>query len=244
MTIKVIINGANGRMGQEAVKAVNEDNTLELVGKAGKEDNLSEFIKSLKAQVVVDLTTAEVGFDNTLTILEAGASAVVGTSGFMPEHIETIKERCKALNRGCIIAPNFSLGAVLMMKYAAEIAKYLPQAEIIEYHHDKKIDAPSGTAMKTAELIAQHRHENFKAITCEKELIQGARGAEHHGVPIHAVRLPGLVAHQQVIFGSHFETLCIKHDSLHRASFMPGILLCCKKVVTLNQLVYGLENIL
>lgn len=243
MSIKVIINGANGRMGQEAVKAINADARFELVAQTGRTDNLAAEIKKLQATIVIDLTTAESVFENTKTIITAGAHPVVGTSGLQPEEFMTLKQLSAQKNLGGIIVPNFSIGAVLMMRYARDAAKYLPNVEIIEMHHDGKLDAPSGTAIKTAELIQEARQSSPETLDV-RETITGSRGAVKHGIHIHAVRLPGLVAHQQVLFGGNAETLTIRHDSMHRSCFMPGLLLACEKVSSLNELVYGLEHLL
>jgi len=243
MTIKVIINGANGRMGQEAVKAINADNELTLVAKTGRQDNLMQLIKDQQAEVVVDLTNAESVFENTKTIIDAGAHPVIGTSGLTSQEIHRLGQLCDTKNLSGIIVPNFSIGAVLMMRYAEDAAKYLPDVEIIEMHHDGKLDSPSGTALHTAELMNHHRKKNQDKKNL-KETIPGARGAKLDDIPIHAIRLPGLVAHQMVIFGGNAETLTIKHDSIHRSAFMPGLVLACKKVNTLKGLVSGLAHVM
>jgi 4-hydroxy-tetrahydrodipicolinate reductase len=236
--IKVIVNGAKGRMGQESVKAIKADPALELVAETDLEDNLSQTIHSTSAQVVVDFTLASVGFKNAKAILESGARPVIGTSGFDKKSVEDLSDLAKEKNLGGIIAPNFAIGAVLMMKFAKEAAKYLPNVEIIELHHDKKEDFPSGTAVKTAELIADGRDPEFFA----KE--DQGRAVYHAGVPIHSVRLPGYVAHQEVVFGGTAQTLSLRHDSIHRESFMPGVVLACKEAVKLDYLVFGLDVIL
>jgi len=243
MTISTIINGANGRMGQEAVRAIEQDPELTLLAKADRDDNLFDLIREHSAQVVVDFTVASSAFENTITILKAGARPVVGTTGFLPEQITEIKKLAHEKNLGVIIAPNFSIGAVLMMKYAQDAAKYFNHVEIIELHHDKKEDSPSGTAVKTAEMIAETLTPSTQK-TKEHETIPGARGANHLNIPIHAIRLPGLLAHQEVIFGSLGETLTIRHDTINRECFMPGVKLACKKVMEKNEVIYGLENIL
>jgi 4-hydroxy-tetrahydrodipicolinate reductase len=241
--IRVLINGANGRMGVAAAKAIAQDPELELVGTATRGDDLTAAIKQANAQVVVDFTNAEVVYDNTAMIIAAHAHPVIGTSGLTLEQIRQFQAQCARAKLGGIIAPNFSLGAVLLIKYSQEIAKYFSHVEIIEMHHDGKLDSPSGTALHTAEMIGAAlttKHPEKKL----RETIPGARGATHHQVPIHAIRLPGLVAHEQVIFGGVGETLTLKHDSIDRVSFMPGVCLACKKVRGLDQLVYGLENVL
>ena len=241
--IRVLINGARGRMGQASVKAVTEDPELDLVGQTDLGDDLSDKIRQNQAQVVVDFTVASVAMENSAAIIKSGARPVIGTSGLLPEQVSNLKKLCKKHNNGGVIAPNFSIGAVLMMKYAQDAAKYFPNAEVIEMHHDRKTDAPSGTAIKTANLMA----ESIKLVTGkidEEEIIPGARGAESEGIRIHSVRLSGLVAHQEVIFGGESQTLKIRHDSIHRDSFMPGLCLACKKVMLLKELVYGLEHLL
>lgn len=241
--VKVIVNGANGRMGKEAVKAINNDSVLQLVAECDFEDDLGALIKNSEAQVVVDLTAASAGFSNTQIILNAGACPVIGTSGFQAEQVKELQALAAEKQLGGLIAPNFSIGAVLMMKFSAEAAKYLPDAEVIEAHSPQKEESPSGTGIRTAELIAAARTKT--PIKCsDKELIEGARGAELHGVKLHSIRLPGVVAQQTVFFGGLSETLKIEHNSQHRESFMPGICLACKEVVKRNELVYGLEHLM
>lgn len=243
MAINVVVNGAKGRMGQESVKAILSDPELKLVGQADMGDDLLVMVKEKQADVVVDFTVASVVAENLQKIIEAGVRPVVGTSGLVECQVEELKQMAKAKNLGGIIAPNFAIGAVLMMKYAADAAKYMPQVEVIEYHHDRKEDSPSGTAVKTAEMIAKTR-ANFEPPCKGKETIAGARGAFHENVPVHSVRIPGVIANQEVIFGGLGQTLTIRHDSLNRESFMPGVRLACKKVMELDELVYGLENVL
>ena len=242
--IRVLVNGAKGRMGQEVVKAVTAAADLELVDQTDLGDDLIARIKASQAQAVVDFTTAAVAFENTRKILEAGVHPVVGTSGLLAEQVAELQQLAEDKGIGGLIAPNFAIGAVLLMKYAQDAAKYLPNVEVIELHHNRKADAPSGTAVKTAQLIAEARQEIPKALVQEKELFEGARGSEVHGVRVHSLRLPGLVAHQEVIFGGTGETLTIRHDSIHRESFMPGVCLACRKVIGTQQLFYGLEHLL
>lgn len=242
--IRVLVNGANGKMGQAAVKAITECPDLVLAGATGRGDDLAGEIKNKKADVVVDLTNAESVLKNTKIIIESGAHPVIGTTGFREEEVNQFKKVCADLKLGGIIAPNFSLGAVLAIKYAQEIAKYFPAIEIIEKHHDKKLDSPSGTAVFAAELLAKSRTSIPSLPQNTRETIAGARGANYCGIPIHAIRLPGLVAHLEILFGGTGETLSLRHDTIDRQCFMPGIILSCKKVVELKELVYGLENIL
>ena len=242
--IRVLVNGAKGRMGQEVVKAVTAASDLELVDQTDLGDDLIARIKASQAQAVVDFTTAAVAFENTRKILEAGVHPVIGTSGLLAEQVAELRQLAGDMGIGGLIAPNFAIGAVLLMKYAQDAAKYLPDVEVIELHHNRKADAPSGTAVKTAQLIAEARQEIPKALVEEKELFEGARGSEVHGVRVHSLRLPGLVAHQEVIFGGTGETLTIRHDSIQRESFMPGVCLACRKVIGTQKLFYGLEHLL
>ena len=230
-------------MGKESVKAVSEDPDLDLVAQTDLGDNLPGEISQTKAQVVVDFTTAAAAMKNARCIIESGARPVIGTSGLLPEQVAELQKLCNKQNLGGIIVPNFAIGAVLMMKYSQDAAKYFPHVEVIELHHDRKADAPSGTAIKTANLLAESRGSAPPTVD-EKEILSGARGANAEDIRIHSVRLPGLVAHQEVIFGGQSQTLTIRHDSIHRDSFMPGVCLACKKVMDLNELVYGLEHLL
>ena len=244
LPIRVLVNGALGRMGQVSVKAIQEDPALCLVGTTTRGDDLTAAINASRAQVVVELTNAEAVFTNSQTIIAAGAHPVIGASGLTLAQIQLLQATCAQQKLGGIIAANFSLGAVLLMKYAQEIARYYHHAEIIEMHHAGKLDSPSGTALHTADLMAANLRLADPMDPPARETIPGARGANLHGIPIHSVRMPGLVAYQQVIFGGTGETLTLQHNSIDRVSFMPGICLACKKVVTLSELVNGLENIL
>lgn len=245
MTIRILVNGAQGKMGQATVNAITNHSDLTLVGQTGPTDDLAAEIKQSQAQVVVDFTNADVVLKNTLTIINAGAHPVIGTSGLLAEQVKALQARCAELKLGGIIAPNFSLGAVLMMKHAQAIVKYFPHVEIIEMHHDGKLDSPSGTAVRTAEMLAVERTPSSSTNKKKtREVVPGARGATYQDISIHSVRLPGLVAHQQIIFGGTGETLTLRHDSIDRISFMPGVCLACIKVVALKELIYGLEGVL
>jgi 4-hydroxy-tetrahydrodipicolinate reductase len=244
MAIRVLVNGAKGRMGGQIVQAVRADPELELAGMADLGDDLTRMIREGRAQVVVDFTAPSAAFGNASAIVAAGVHPVVGTTGFKAAEIQTLQERCRERKLGGLIAPNFALGAVLMMRFAAEAARHLPYVEIIELHHDGKAEAPSGTAIKTAEMIQAARPQAPKLQVESKELAPGARGTNAWSVPIHSVRLPGHVAHQEVILGGLGETLRIRHDTISRESFLPGVLLGIKKVVGLKELVYGLEHLL
>lgn len=255
MGIHVIIAGFKGKMGQAAYQMVTADPDLELVGLLDPFTEETEVqgvpvyhqkeeLSGLAADVWVDFTTPKVAYENTRFALENSFSPVVGTTGFTKEQIAELKDLSKEKGLGGLIAPNFAVGAVLLMQFAAQAAKYFPNVEIIELHHDKKKDAPSGTAIKTAELIAENRPFMRQGASDEEELIAGARGADFEGMKIHSVRLPGLVAHQEVIFGSQGEGLTLRHDSYDRSSFMTGVNLGIKEVVKRHELVYGLEHLL
>lgn len=243
--IRVLVNGAKGRMGQEVVRAVQADAALQLAGEADMSDDLLAAIKAAEADVVVDFTVASSGFRNAELILQSGARPVIGTSGFKQDDVEKLQKLAAQKQLGGVIAPNFAIGAVLLMKFSREAARYMPDVEIIELHHDQKADSPSGTAIRTAELIALERDKGKRGErVSEHTIIPGARGAELEQIRIHSVRLPGFVAQQQVIFGSKGQTLTLKHDSNHRESFMPGVCHACKAVMTQKELFYGLEHLL
>ena len=238
--IKVLVNGAQGKMGRIAVQAVTEANDLDLVAQNGHHDDLAKAIKQHQANVVIDFTTPQAVFSNTQTIIDAGAHPVIGTTGLTPEQIQTLTQQCSQKKLGGIIAPNFSLGAVLMMKYAQDAAQFFPNVEIIEMHHPQKLDSPSGTAIKTAHMMASNRKAD-KAFPLKPA---PARGETHDQVQVHSVRLPGFYSHQTVIFGNTGEVLTICHQGIDRQCCVPGIAMACRKVVELKQLVYGLEKIL
>lgn len=243
MKIRVIVNGAKGKMGRLACETINNHPDLELVAGLGRDDHLPDVISATKAQVVVELTRADCVYKNSLTIIESNAHPVIGASGLLPGQIKVLQEKCNEKKLGGIVVPNFSIGAVLMMRFAEAAAFFLPEVEIIEAHHQQKLDAPSGTAMKTAEMIGAARHGKKNALAL-KEILPGVRGGTHQEVNIHSLRLPGFLASQQVIFGNTGETLTITHNSIDRSCFMPGIILSCQKVGKLNTLYYGLEHLL
>lgn len=244
MAIKVLINGAGGRMGQAAVDTISKESDLELVGQAHRGDDLMAMIKASRAEVVLDLTAASAVYENVTTIIAANAHPVIGTSGLMPQQVKELQQRCAEKQLGGIIAPNFSIGAVLMMRFAQMAAPYFSQVEIIEMHHTGKEDAPSGTAIKTAEMIASAREKAAAPKSSVREIIPGSRGALVNNVPIHALRIPGVVATQEVIFGGQGETLSIKDAAINRDAYMPGICFACRKVVSLKELIYGLDQLL
>lgn len=264
MKIKVILAGPRGKMGSEAIAMIQKEDNLELVACIDRKNNnkiLSdlglfpdmnipifedpeECLTTVKTDVLIDLTVPKVGYKHTLLAIEHNVRPVVGTSGFTSEQLQTLSQLSSEKKVGCIIAPNFALGAVLMMKFSQLASKYLPDVEIIEKHHDQKVDAPSGTAMKTLDLIKEVRKEKTQGHPDEKETMDGARGAEDEGIRVHSIRLPGLVAHQEVILGGEGQTLSIKHDSLDRVSFMSGIKIAVETVMETDTLIYGLENII
>ena len=259
MTIKIAVTGALGKMGQEVVKAVIADNDCELVCAIDKfnlgfnvhndvaiEGDIKKAFELKKPDVVIDFTQPDIIFENIKIYLDLGVKSVIGTTGLSSEQLSQIEKLTKEKNTGCFIAPNFSTGAVLMMKFAQLAAKYFNNAEIIEFHHNQKKDAPSGTAIKTAELMSQI-NSNFKEGNVEeKELIKGSRGGnfEKAQINIHSVRMPGFVASQEVIFGSMGQTLKIRHYSINRECYMGGVLMAVKHVAKNNNFTYGLENIL
>ncbi|NUN94754.1 MAG: 4-hydroxy-tetrahydrodipicolinate reductase [Candidatus Omnitrophica bacterium] len=246
--IQVIVNGAKGRMGQETVKAVRAAEGLELVGALDLGDDLARELAGRRGTVVVDFTHPSSAYPNAMTILEAGCHGVIGTTGFTEEQIDNLRERCADSRQGFFVAPNFAIGAVLMMRFAAEAAKHMERAEIIELHHPGKADAPSGTAHKTAQMMAEARVDaglpEFEGPEAATNLIPGTRGGSLRGIRLHAVRMPGMLANQEVILGAAGQTLTIRHDSIDRSCFMPGVILACKKVKDLKGLVVGLDRLI
>lgn len=203
--------------------------------------DLGSALGMAKADAAVVFSIPSAAMDDIRACMKAKVVPVVGTTGITTENLQEIRALAEENGVGAIIAPNFAIGAVLMMKAAGDIAKYMPAVEIIELHHDKKLDAPSGTAIKTAEMMSACKPEGFVQAVCENV---PARGGDFHGVRIHSIRLPGLVAHQEIIFGGLGQTLTIRHDSYDRKSFMPGVLLALRKTCGLTEVIYGLENIL
>jgi 4-hydroxy-tetrahydrodipicolinate reductase len=233
-------------MGAEVCRAVDAAEDLELVAMVDQGDWLFNAADA-GAQVIVDFTTADVVMDNLHWCIDQGINAVVGTSGFTEQRLDRVRTWLSHKpDVGVLIAPNFGVGAVLMMQFAEKAARYFESAEIIELHHPRKLDAPSGTATHTAQLIAAARAQAGLAAMPDatKEELPGARGAEIDGVRVHSVRAAGLVAHQEVLFGTAGETLTIRHDSLDRASFMPGVLLAVRQVLSRPGLTIGLDSLL
>lgn len=243
MAIKVMVNGAFGKMGQLACAALENDARFELIAQTGRTDSLAEKLDHYKPEVVVDLTSAEHVFDNAFCIVRHHIRPVIGTTGLFPAQIESLTAQCEKNHLGGLIVPNFSIGAVLMMKFSQLAAPFYPDIEIVEAHHPQKKDAPSGTAMKTATDIAQMRKAT-QSDDIGKELIAGARGARYENIPIHSIRMAGVLAEQTVYLGHMGETLSITHRAIDRSCYMPGLLLSCAKVMHLSSLHYGLESIL
>lgn len=262
-TINVAVMGAAGKMGREICKGVLNEPSLNLVavfdvmfpchdigsliGMAPSGVVIERKYNSKanrKIDVVIDFTNAQALLSNIDKFIEDGINVVIGTTGLTDTEISAIGEKAKNSNVGVFMAPNFAIGAVLMMKFAIEAAKYLPHVEIIELHHDQKLDAPSGTAIKTLSEISKVRKTFSQGAEQEYEKIPGSRGGDYEGMRIHSVRLPGLVAHQEVLFGGMGQTLTLRHDSISRESFIAGIMLAVKKVPTWQGLIYGLEKIL
>jgi 4-hydroxy-tetrahydrodipicolinate reductase len=242
--IKVAVLGAKGKMGAQTCQAVEAADDLELVAALDQGDELDQLTKA-GAEVVVDFTRPEVVMDNLGWCIGHGIHAVVGTTGFTEERLATLRTQLEAdPGTGVLIAPNFSIGAVLMMQFAAKAAPYYESVEIIELHHPDKVDAPSGTAQRTAQLIADARREAGSAPIPDATStgLDGARGADVDGIAVHSIRLRGLVAHQEVLLGDVGETLSIRHDSMHRESFMAGVLLGVRKIVDTRGLTVGLEH--
>ncbi len=253
---KVVVVGAAGKMGQAVCTAVIEDADLELVGTIDKQgfqveslevrglkirSDLGAVLDETGAHVIVDFTKADAVMNNAEIALNAGAHAVIGTTGMSPADTDTLVSLTEKTGRNIIVAPNFALGAVIMMKLGQRISRYFDRAEIVEYHHDEKHDAPSGTSILSAEMIA----ENLQAEPLDEvEKHAGARGATVKGIPVHSVRMPGYVAHQEIMFGLKGQVLSIRHDSIDRTSFMPGVVMAIKEIGARSGFTYGLDKLL
>lgn len=261
--VKVIVAGFKGSMGNKSVHMVLDHKDFELVGAfdpTATESNLNEIpefkdvdvpvyknfdeIDTDAPDVWIDFTVPKAVYGNTKFALEHDIRPVIGTTGLTDDQIVELKKIAKEHNIGGLIAPNFGISAVLLMQFAQKAAQYFPNVEIIEMHHDHKLDAPSGTAIATAQKIAEVRKEHKQGNPDEKETLKGARGADYQGMRIHSVRLPGYVAHEQVLFGGPGEALTIRQDSFDRSSFMSGVAIAVAKVGGVNELLVGLENLL
>ena len=246
MGIKVGVLGAKGRVGHAIVEGVNAADDLELVAEIGRDTPLQELVDN-GAEVVVDFTQPGVVMDNLKFVVEHGIHAVVGTTGFDAERLAKVEEWTKADGAGhVLIAPNFAISAVLTMTLAKQAAKFFETAEVIEFHHPTKLDAPSGTAIHTAQGIAEARKEAGLGAMPDatEQSLEGARGANVDGVPVHAVRMRGMVAHEEVIFGAQGQSLTIRQDSYDRSSFTPGVLVGVRNIAEHPGLVVGLDNYL
>jgi 4-hydroxy-tetrahydrodipicolinate reductase len=261
--VKVAVVGAAGKMGRESIKAITRQNDMEvvaaidhqcvdepvksLIGNEGPDlsvrSKVGEALDETRPDVLLDFTHASCAPEHALSALKRKIAVVIGASGLSSADLQVVKESCVEHETACLLVPNFALGAVLMMRFAEIAAKWLPNAEVIELHHPAKADAPSGTALHTAKVIQTARASAPReAHSIEKA--EGARGAQVDGVRIHSVRLPGLLAHQEVLFGGAGETLTIRHDSMDRTSFMDGVLLACREVRSLSGLVVGLDKVM
>lgn len=261
-TIKVLVAGALGRMGKEVVSAVCADRELDLAGAVDKKaveeylslpgglglipisKDIEGMLIRVKPHVIVDFTQPEGVMDNIRTALRHRVVPVVGTTGISQQNLKEIEALCREHRTGAFVAPNFAIGANLMMHFARIASKYFGAAEITELHHDGKADAPSGTAIQTAEEMLKARGQPFGEGNTTKVVVEGVRGGSVGGVHIHSVRLPGLVAHQEVLFGGQGQTLLIRHDSINRESFMPGVIMAIKEAPRLEGLVHGLDHLM
>lgn len=247
--IKVAVCGANGKMGKEVVNAVNNAEDMELVAKIdifeGEFTTIEEAHNSKEIDVLIDFTQPNSIYNNAKYCLSNKINIVIGTTGLKDEQIEELKQMSEANKTACFIAPNFSTGAVLMMMFSKMAAKYFDNAEIIELHHNQKKDAPSGTAVKTAAMMAENNNNFTKGNCPETETIKGARGANsYNNIHIHSVRMPGYIASQEVILGASGQILTIRHDSMNRECYMAGVLLATRYAVENKNFVYGLDNIM
>jgi 4-hydroxy-tetrahydrodipicolinate reductase len=262
MPIEVVIHGALGRMGREVVAAVCRDPQLKPVGAVdskaegaslplpGRQDSiplssdLGSLLTQAKPQVVVDFSVAEAAMNVARLATQRKINLVIGTTGLSPDALTEMDKLARANQVGVIVASNFALGAVVMVHLAKIAARYFEHAEIVEMHHEQKLDAPSGTALSTARAMAEARGKPFRHPETQKESLKGTRGGELEGTSVHSVRLPGLMAHQEIIFGTSGQTLTIRHDTINRECYMPGVVLAIKKAVELKGLTYGLEKLL
>jgi len=262
MPVRVIVHGALGRMGREVIKALCGDPQLSPVGAVDKRaseeylplpdqsrviplsSNLEALLEQTEPEVLVDFSVAEATLPAVRTAVSHGVNLVIGTTGLSAENLAEIDQLAKTNEVGAIVAPNFALGAVVMIHLAKVAARFFDHAEIIEMHHEQKLDAPSGTALSTARAMLEARGKSFLCPQIQKESLGGTRGGELEGIALHSVRLPGLMAHQEVIFGTAGQTLTLRHDTINRECYMPGIILAIKKVGELKGLVYGLDKLL
>lgn len=260
--IRVVINGALGRMGQEITKTVVSDPGLRAVGAVEKEvtqqylplteapeliplsANLEALLRTCDADVVVDFTNAEVAMAAARTAIKQKVNMVIGTTGLSEENLNEIERLCQTYKVGAIVAPNFSVGAAVMIRLSKLAAKFFNHAEIVEIHHDKKADAPSGTAIATAKAMSQSRGKPFLYPQVARQVLSNTRGGEIDGIAIHSMRLPGVLAEQEVVFGGAGETLSLRHNVISRECYVPGVILAIKEVTKRKGLTFGLDSLL
>lgn len=247
--IKVAVCGSNGKMGQEVVKAVANSEDMSLVAQVdiynGQFSTIKDAKNSVDIDVLIDFTQPASIYENALYCLNNNIKIVIGTTGLSDSQINELRNLSNQTSTACLIAPNFSTGAVLLMKFAQIASKYFDNAEIIELHHNQKKDAPSGTAIKTAQLMAEANEDFTKGNCPEKETIEGSRGGvSYNNIHIHSVRMPGYIASQEVLFGANGQVMTLRHDSMNRECYMNGVLLATRYVAENNNFVYGLENIM
>jgi 4-hydroxy-tetrahydrodipicolinate reductase len=242
--MRVGVLGAKGKVGATMVAAIAATDDLTLSAEVDEDDPLSLFVES-RTEVVIDFTHPDVVMDNLKFLIDNGIHAVVGTTGFTDDRLKQVEAwLAESPGTAVLIAPNFAIGAVLSMRFAEQAARFFESAEVIELHHPNKADAPSGTAVRTARLIAEARKDMPPNPDATSTTLPGARGADVDGIPVHSVRLAGLVAHQEVLFGTQGETLTIRHDSIDRTSFVPGVLLAVRHVRERAGLTVGIEPLL
>ena len=247
--LNIAVCGSNGKMGQEVVRAVNSAEDMTLVAQIdlynGQFSSIKDAKNSVKIDILIDFTQPASIYENALYCLNNGIKIVIGTTGLSDSQIEELRNLSIEKSVACLIAPNFSTGAVLLMKFAKMASKYFDNAEIIELHHNQKKDAPSGTAVKTALMMADVKEDFTKNNCPEKETIQGSRGGiAYNNIHIHSVRMPGYIASQEVLFGANGQIMTLRHDSMNRECYMGGVLLATRYIANHNEFVYGLENIM
>lgn len=261
--IKVVVTGAAGRMGQETIRAILHEPDLQLVGCTGRRgsaligkdigevvgagavginltDNLKDLLERQKPDVMVDFTVPNAVFDNALLALSCGVNPILGATGLSNDDLHELEKKANFYGNAVLIAPNFAVGAILLIEAAKLVAKYFDKVEIIELHHDKKVDAPSGTAIKTAKELAKVQKFAHQELSPHSP----ARGELKDNIRIHSLRLPGLIAHEEIIFGGLGQTVTLRHDTLDRTAFMPGVVLAIREIIKHKGLIYGLENLM
>ncbi|MDO8473912.1 MAG: 4-hydroxy-tetrahydrodipicolinate reductase [Dehalococcoidia bacterium] len=258
---RIIVHGALGRMGREVMSSMSKEPDMQVMGGVDMaasnktltlEDgrsfpiftSLADMLSKHPADVVVDFSVAEAGIAAARTALRGGVRVVIGTTGFSQAELEEVQQLCKARGVGAVIASNFALGAVVMTHLARISSRFFDHAEIIELHHEKKLDAPSGTALSTAKAMVEGRGKPFEYAKAQKETLAKSRGGETDGIAVHSVRMPGLLAHQEVIFGCAGQTLTIRHDTINRECYMPGIAVAIREVMKRTDLTIGLDKLL